>query len=245
MPTLIEARLRSDRPLRPDTRQLHGLACALFEGSEAAGHDGQDKQFAVWPLRPDPGPADQAWAFCGAWLAGGPPPAGTVAPAQVRLGSAGCQVPEITHRSVTHAALSAGPPVTAARLEFCSPTYFSQNGSDVVLPDPRLIAGSWRRRWNASLPDGHALGIDDSAWREFHRAIRLASFDLRTRRMDSGRGHERAGFTGTATLRLGRDAPGAARAVFGALVRFAEFCGTGAQTTHGFGATRLRLPAGE
>jgi CRISPR-associated endoribonuclease Cas6 len=63
--------------------------------------------------------------------------------------------------------------------------------------------------------------------------------------MDSGRGHDRAGFTGTATLRMGRDAPAAARAVFGALVRFAEFCGTGAQTTHGFGATRVIVPAGE
>ena len=63
--------------------------------------------------------------------------------------------------------------------------------------------------------------------------------------MDSGRAYERAGFTGTATLRLGRDTSAAAGAIFGALVRFAEFCGTGAQTTHGFGATRVRVPPGE
>jgi CRISPR-associated endoribonuclease Cas6 len=245
VPTLIEARLRAARPLRPDTRQLHGLACALFEGSESAGHDGQDKPFAVLPLRPSPGPPEQVWTFCAAWLPGGPPPAGAIAPAQVRLGSVSCQVTEITHRSVTRAALTAGPPLGTAQLVFCSPTYFSQNGSDVVLPDPRLIVGSWRRRWNASLPEGDPLGIDDDAWRETQRAIRLASFDLRTQRMDSGRGHERAGFTGTATLQLSRDAPAAARAVFGALVRFAEFCGTGAQTTHGFGATRVSLPGGE
>jgi CRISPR-associated endoribonuclease Cas6 len=245
MPTLIEAQLRAERALRPDTRQLHGLACALFEGAGAAGHDGQEKPFAVWPLLPAPGPPDQAWAFCAAWLAAGPPPAGVVAPAQIRLGSASCQVPEITHRSVTHAALIAGPAVTTACLEFCSPTYFSQNGADVVLPDPRLIAGSWRRRWNASLPDGDVMRIDDEAWHGLHRAIRLTSFDLRTRRMDSGRGYERAGFTGTATLRLDREAPSAAREMLGTLVRFAEFCGTGAQTTHGFGATRVRMPSEE
>jgi CRISPR-associated endoribonuclease Cas6 len=245
MPTLIEARLQAARPLRPDTRQLHGLACALFEGRESAGHDRQDKPFAVWPLRSDSGSRDQVWTFCAAWLPGGPPPAGTIAPAQVRLGSVACQVAEITHRSVPRAALTAGPPHATAQLAFCSPTYFSQNGADVVLPDPRLIVGSWRRRWNASLPDGDALAISDDAWRETFRAVRLTSFDLRTQRMDSGRGHERAGFTGTATLRLGKDVPATARAVFGALVRFAEFCGTGAQTTHGFGATRVSLRPGE
>jgi CRISPR/Cas system endoribonuclease Cas6 (RAMP superfamily) len=79
--------------------------------------------------------------------------------------------------------------------------------------------------------------IDDDVWRDSHRAIRLTEFDLRTERRDSGRGHERAGFTGFATLRVAKEAPGQVRSVFGTLVRFAEFCGTGAQTTHGFGAT--------
>jgi hypothetical protein len=177
----------------------------LFEGSESAGHDRQDKPFAVWPLRPDP--QDQMWTFCAAWLPGGPPPAGVIAPEEVRLGAVGCQVAEITHRSVTRAALTAAPPTGSAQLTFCSPTYFSQNGTDVVMPDPRLIAGSWRRRWNATLAEGDLLRIDDGAWRETHRAIALTAFDLRTQRMDSGRAYERPGFTGTATLRLGRDTP--------------------------------------
>lgn len=67
----------------------------MFEGSESAGHDRQDKPFAVWPLRPDP--QDQMWTFCAAWLPGGPPPAGVIAPGEVRLGAVGCQVAEITH----------------------------------------------------------------------------------------------------------------------------------------------------
>jgi CRISPR-associated endoribonuclease Cas6 len=122
---------------------------------------------------------------------------------------------------------------------FRSPTYFSQNGSDVVVPDPRLITGSWRRRWNASLPEGDSLAIDEQTWRGVLRTIRIAEFNLKTERRDSGRGREQAGFTGEATLRVANDAPAMARGVFGTLVRFAEFCGTGAQTTHGFGATAM------
>lgn len=247
MPVMIELRLKASRPVKPDTRQLHGMACALF-----AVHGVQESPFAVWPLRSSvPGSAYE-WTWRAAWLPGGPPPEGLLAPAELRLGHVTCAVTEVTHRLVTHAYLASGPPLENARLAFSSPTYFSQNGTDTVLPDPRLILGSWRRRWNASLPDDDALALGEDGWREIHRAVRLAEYDLRTKRMDSGRGHDRAGFTGTATLRLGKEAPAEVRAGFGALARFAEFCGTGAQTTHGFGATSIatgsrepggRLPA--
>jgi CRISPR/Cas system endoribonuclease Cas6 (RAMP superfamily) len=52
------------------------------------------------------------------------------------------------------------------------------------------------------------------------------------------------GFAGTAALRLPGTAPAAARRVFGTLVRFANYCGTGAQTTHGFGATTVYTTSG-
>jgi CRISPR-associated endoribonuclease Cas6 len=173
------------------------------------------------------------------WLATGPPPPALIAPGDLRLGHVTCTVAEVTHRSVSHAQLASGPALDGVRLAFHSPTYFSQNGSDVVLPDPRLILGSWRRQWNAWIRADDALKIDDDAWRELHRTMRITEFDLRTQRRDSGRGHERSGFTGTAVLRLGKDAPTSAWSRFGALARFAEFCGTGAQTTHGFGATTV------
>ena len=156
-----------------------------------------------------------------------------------------CAVTESTQRRITHARLAAGPAMPAVTVTFASPTYFSQNGADVVLPDPRLIAGSWRRRWNSSLPAADPLAVDDEAWRDLHRAIRLAAFDLRTVSHDTGHGRDRAGFTGSATLRLGRDATPSARAVLGTLARFAEYCGTGAQTTHGFGATVVSPGSGD
>jgi CRISPR/Cas system endoribonuclease Cas6 (RAMP superfamily) len=45
----------------------------------------------------------------------------------------------------------------------------------------------------------------------------------------------------TATLRLETGAPPPVRHAFGALACFAEYCGTGAQVTHGFGATKVTL----
>jgi CRISPR-associated endoribonuclease Cas6 len=192
MPAIVELRLQPARLLQPATRQLHGLACTLFEGAHADGHLGQAKQFTIWPLHPDP----DGWLLRAAWLSAG--------------------LPQPT---------------------FHSPTFFSQNGTHVVLPDPRLIVGSWRRRWNASLPPQDPLAIDDDHWRELHQALHLAAFGLRTQSRDAGHGHDQPGFTGTATLRLAKNATPAACHDFGTLARFAEFCGTGAQTTHGFGAT--------
>lgn len=238
MPTLIEMRLKASWTVRPDTGKLHGLACALFE-EDATAHTGQDKPFAVSPMRPAPGGPQDEWLWRAAWLPDSLPPAGALAADLLRMGHTSCVVGETTQRRVSHAQLAAGVPLGEVTLTFGSPTFFSQNGSYVVTPDPRLIAGSWRRRWNASLPAGDRLAIDDLAWRDTHRLLGLSAFDLSTSSRDSGHGPERSGFTGSATLRLARGAPPAARQLLSTLARFAEYCGTGAQTTHGFGATAL------
>jgi hypothetical protein len=238
MPTLIEMRLKATWSVRPDTRKLHGLACALFERS-GDGHTGQEKPFAVSPLRQLPGGSSDEWAWRAAWLPDSAPPAGVTEADLLRVGHVSCVVAESIQRRVTHAALASGAAAGEVTVSFGSPVFFSQNGADVLVPDPRLITGSWRRRWNASLPPGDALAIGDDEWTQTHRLLGLGAFDLRTSTGDSGHGQAQTGFTGTATLRLARNAPAAARQVLGTLARFAEFCGTGAQTTHGFGATVL------
>jgi CRISPR-associated endoribonuclease Cas6 len=239
MPTIIEMCLKATWSVRPDTRKLHGLACALFE-QPGIEHGGQEKPFAVSPLRPAQGGSSDEWAWRAAWLPDGLPPAGALEADVIRVGHVSCMVTESTQRRVTHAALASGAAVREVTVSFGSPVFFSQNGTDVLLPAPRLIAGSWRRRWNASLPPGISLVISDDVWTQTHRLLGLDAFDLRTSKRDAGHDRERAGFTGTATLRLARNAPVAARQVLGTLARFAEFCGTGAQTTHGFGVTTLR-----
>ena len=241
MPTLIEMRLKATWTVRPDTRSLHGLACALFEGKAEPGtpaHTAPDKPWTVAPLAP--GGTGSQWLWRAAWLPDAAVPTSVLTADVIRVGHVSCVVLESTQRRVSRAALAAGQPMTKVTVEFGSPTFFSRGGADLLLPDPRLMADSWQRKWNASLPAGDDLLIDDDAWGEARRLLSLASFDLRTAGRDAGHGRPRAsGFTGTATLRLDRGAPPAARGMLGTLSRFAEYCGTGAQTTHGFGVTRL------
>jgi hypothetical protein len=73
MPVLMEMALKASWPLRSDTRQLHGLACALFEG-DGAEHFGPDKPFAVWPVRPAADDSAHDWDWRAAWLPGELPP---------------------------------------------------------------------------------------------------------------------------------------------------------------------------
>jgi CRISPR-associated endoribonuclease Cas6 len=241
MPVLIELHLKATRPMHPDTKQLHGLACALFE-SENSDHRGQQKPFSAGPLIPASTESAHDWKWRAAWLRDELPPASALAPEQIRVGHVTCTVTEARHRAISHTQLAADPHPQVVTVEFRSPTYFSHNNSTVVTPDPRLIVGSWQRRWNASLPAGHPLSISDTSWQRTQRDIRLSEFDLRTERHDSGRDSRRTGFTGWATLRTTGKASAEAQALLGTLARFAEFSGTGAQTTHGFGATALASP---
>jgi CRISPR-associated endoribonuclease Cas6 len=237
MPTLIEMRLKATWEVRPDTRHLHGLACALFE-DDSSEHLRHDKPFAVWPLQPDA--AQGEWTWRAAWLPDADLPLSTATADSLRLGHVSCAVVERTQRRTTHAVLASGPSLAAATITFGSPTFFSQNGSDIVIPDPKLIVGSWRRRWNASLPDGDRLAVSDEEWKATHRLITLTGFDLRTERRDTGHGRDRAGFIGTARLSIAKTAPATSRKIFSTLARFAGYSGTGAQVTHGFGATAVR-----
>lgn len=236
MPVIVELRLRADRTgYVPTTVQLHGLACALFEGEYSPDHDGQEKPFSIWPLTPAP----DGWLLRAAWLSAGLPQSVLAACGQIRIGPVTCTVTNLALRPLSYADLAGGPACVGARLEFRSPAYFSQSGSRTVTPDPRLIVGSWRRRWNACADP--SMAISDERWRAINQCIRLSEFDLRTQRRDTGYGRDQQGFMGTATLRVDRSASVEARAQFTALARFADFSGTGAQTTHGFGATSATL----
>lgn len=244
MPAIIELRLVPDRQFDPTTRQLHGLACALFEGAPraydathtSAGHSAQEKPFAVWPLRKVPG----GWLLRAAWLRSGFPQRVLACCGKIRLGPAACTATDVALQPVTHAQLAAVPAIDGIRLTLLSPAYFSQNGAHVTEADPRLIAGSWRRRWNASLPAGSDLEVNDQQWRDVHLALHLTGSGLRTMVRDTGY-RPQQGLVGAATLRLESGVSPETRRAFGVLASFAEYCGTGAQVTHGFGATKVNL----
>jgi CRISPR-associated endoribonuclease Cas6 len=240
MPIAVRLRLRPSRPWRPDTGQLHGLACELFE-RPGRSHHGQDKPFAVWPMQPDPQDPHVGLLFRGAWLRDAPLPFELARGSRLRLGGVWCTVDGVDEDKVSCAELAASAPVNAATLVFWSPTYFSRNGADVFVPEPRLLVGSWRRRWNAAQAAGSAFLIDDELWHRLHRGLQLTAFELRTVEMDSGHGHPQTGFAGHATLGLMAGYSRELRSLLTALARFASFAGTGAQTTHGFGATTSDL----
>ena len=245
MPVIVEFRLQPSRPsgglraaFEPTTRQLHGLACALFETGRASddAHVAPEKPFAVWPLRP----AGDGWLLRGAWLPPGFPQSVLASAGEVRLGPVTCAVTDVALHSATHEELADVPPVDGTRLTLLSPAYFAQSGAHIIDPDPRLIAGSWRRRWNASLRPDSGMHIDAALWRDIHLALHVTGSGLCTEHRDTGY-RQQEGLTGTLTIRLESGATPAVRQAFGALSRFAEYCGTGAQVTHGFGATKTTL----
>jgi hypothetical protein len=241
MPALIELRLKATWTVRPDTKSLHGLACALFEGADVSQgeHIAQDKPWTVAPLQPVSDGTPDEWTLRASWLLDTAPPLSRVGIESIRVGHTACVVMETSERRVTHATIASTRPLRSVKVRFTSPTYFSRSGEDVTTPDPRLVVGSWRRRWNASLPDDSSLAIDDEDWQSLSRALGMGAFDLHTELRDSGHGKDRTGFVGEATLVLARNAEPPARKLLSVLASFATFSGTGAQTTHAFGATAL------
>jgi CRISPR-associated endoribonuclease Cas6 len=235
MPVIAELKLHSDQKSVATTRQLHGAACALFEGATYAGHNSQEKPFAVWPLQP----VRDGWLLRASWLPEGIPQTLLAGCGQLRLGQRTYAVTDFAVHPATHAALAAGPVAGGADLRFHSATYFSHMGDTLVVPQPSLMLGSWCRRWNTSVDDERLL-ISDELLDEIGRAVRLTEFDLRTEARDRGYEHrDRTGFAGTAKLRLAAGCSEEIMRAFTALAGFAEFSGTGAQTTHGFGATTV------
>ncbi|MFF4128276.1 CRISPR system precrRNA processing endoribonuclease RAMP protein Cas6 [Microbispora rosea] len=159
--------------------------------------------------------------------------------ATVRLGARSFSVTAFEWTEETFESLAKGPAVSRADLTFRSPVFFAANGRRIVTPDPRLILGSYRRRWNEALGESSPYRIEDDMWMVTHRATELHAFDLRTVKRDGGHGHEVSGFVGTMTLRVTSEE---AKETFGRLLRFASYCGTGARTTYGFGATTVTFP---
>ena len=115
--------------------------------------------------------------------------------------------------------------------------YFSRNGRDHPIPDPVLIVGSLTRRWNSWAPT--ALSVPDELRERLCAAVLLADMQGGTVTAPVTADRDQVGFTGTARLGLLRRSDPDVGVAFGALMRFAELAGVGAQVTHGFGAVDL------
>lgn len=133
-------------------------------------------------------------------------------------------------------ALLAAPPAQRIDLRFASPTAFSSQGRDILLPDANRILESWLRKWQAwggpELPEGDP--------RDLAGALMVESYDLATSVHGHGNARNR-GFSGTLSWRLAPGTPSDVRSLIAALAGFSNFCGTGAKTNFGFGQTRAQI----
>src|SRR6266516_4961742 len=108
MPIAFTMRLRPRRPIRVETRHMHGLACTLFEEQDA-GHAGQEKAFSIWPLYTDPDYGGEVVSWRASWLRGDGPPQSVETLPQDRLGAQPLRIIGVERCQAGHAELAGGP----------------------------------------------------------------------------------------------------------------------------------------
>jgi CRISPR-associated endoribonuclease Cas6 len=220
----------------PTPRQVLGAASGLFE-TAGSDHRAAVKPFASGPFADAGGGTE--WRL--GWLADGGLPVGWP-PGEVRFGAEARRVLGFGGEVRPYAELAGSGAARRARLRMLTPMFFSRNGRDLPLPEPVLLVRSLLARWNTHAPAGVQVGDDDA--RAVVGAVFLDDVTGSARRVEVGPGLRQVGFVGEAELRLLRSAPAGAAEVFGALMRFAEIAGVGAQTTCGFGAVEVTVSAG-
>lgn len=240
MPQLVTFKLRTRGTPSGMLGHVHGLACRLLESPDA-DHRANDRPFAVWPLLRAEESRDDKLLLRVAWLDDERQPAGDST--SLHLGGSPIRLAGSDVLTMPYAALALGGPLRSAFFEWHSATYFSRNDRDLPLPDPVVAVRGWARRWNLFQPPSSPVVMDTVLVSEVLSAVIVTDPCIRPDALQYGVNKQTSkplvqhGFKGTARFALGSRAGGAAAEAFGTLARFAEYSGTGAQTTYGFGAT--------
>jgi CRISPR-associated endoribonuclease Cas6 len=237
MPAALTVRFDASTHV-PTPRQMLGAAAGLFETARS-DHHAAVKPFAAGPFVDAGDGAGTCWRL--GWLADDTMPPGWP-PASVRFGADVRAVTGFGEEIRPYAALARSGAVRRVRLRMLTPMFFSRNGRDLPLPEPVLLVRSLLSRWNAHAPASLQIAADDA--RALVGGVFLDDVSGAAQRVELGPALRQVGFVGEAELRLLRSAPPVAGEVLGALMRFAEVAGVGAQTTCGFGAVEVTLPAG-
>ena len=144
------------------------------------------------------------------------------------------------HDAVTYADIVAQAPPRASRfpIRLLTPTaHHARNAcrKAIVLPAPENYYGSWLNRWNICAP----IGIDERLLATVDSHVAIADCAGRTQHVELDRGRSFIGFVGEVSFEVLRPHLLAAgeMAALAALARFAGYCGTGVETTHGMGQT--------
>ena len=122
----------------------------------------------------------------------------------------------------------------AVRLRFHSPVALMSAGVYLPLPVPILLFRSWLERWDAFEP----VKLGDSSGASITRGVAVAPRVIRGTIWGADRIRIPA-FFGEADLRLLAGHDRVAAVLFGTLSQYAQYCGSGAKTALGMGATSL------
>ena len=122
---------------------------------------------------------------------------------------------------------------TRLTLDFMSPVTFRSGGKrNILLPDPKLILGSYWNRWQAFSP----LKLDEISGVDLGK-IFISRYRLNTRILHFN-GYQETGFEGHCWLDLDPSMGISKLKLINTLADFAFYCGTGAKTSMGMGQTR-------
>lgn len=126
-------------------------------------------------------------------------------------------------------------PTLYFRLEFLTPTAFSQQRMYLPLPIPYLMFRSWLERWNHF--SAIYLGGDELIG-YLQDVIALKYHKIQTRFHPLKKGYV-VGFTGKVTLQVLKQTDPLLANVANLLIHYAQFSGTGVKTRLGMGKTEL------
>lgn len=127
-------------------------------------------------------------------------------------------------------------PIRQLKLQFVTPTAFTQNRVYLPLPVPGLMFRSWLERWNHLAPI--YLGGDELIG-YLSEAVAVTRHNIQTRSFQVHQGRI-TGFIGTVTLQVPQRFDPLLANVANLLVNYAQFCGTGMKTRLGMGQTVVK-----
>lgn len=120
-------------------------------------------------------------------------------------------------------------------IEFLSPTSFRRKGRQYLFPEPRLVFGSWLRRWNTL----GAPPVDEDFLDRIAEDVFVARYELATALIPFDK-YKIAGFRGSITYEASKSFTDDELRTLNTLADFSFFSGTGYKTTMGLGETRRR-----
>ncbi|MCA6504164.1 MAG: CRISPR-associated endoribonuclease Cas6 [Pseudanabaena sp.] len=143
--------------------------------------------------------------------------------------------PPTTYNNLWSSSSNLDPRFTLA---FLAPTCFRSKNHHLPLPIPTNIFHSYLRRWNDFAPEAFPQE-EFLAWIE--KVVYITNYDLSCTKVAVAKQGYVTGFTGTVEFAIDLKASHNSdfERLLSALIKLANYCGTGYKTTFGLGQTRL------